>query len=95
MLRVRAAGDVTARFVEEEVTPAARRLDPAGVDPDVVALGIRLRPELGDRLRVDRHPALRDQRFRGPAGGDAGRRQDFLQADLGHINSRRDSPRPT
>ncbi len=79
-LRIRSAGDVSARFVEQDVSGAAGRLDPSAVDADVVNLRVRLRAELGDRRAVDADPSLRDERFRRAARRDARGGQDFLEA---------------
>ena len=59
MLWIRAAGDVAARLVEEDVQVRLRPRQPPAVNPDFVGGGIGFRSKLGDGLAVDRHAALR------------------------------------
>jgi hypothetical protein len=56
-------GDVTARFVEKDVSPSRRHFHTPAVHPDVVGVGIRLRAERRHRDSVDGHPPLPDQRL--------------------------------
>jgi len=68
VLGVRAAGDVAARFVHQDVDPAPGRLDAPAVDADVVRISVRLGAELGHGLPVHRHAALTNQILSCPPG---------------------------
>jgi hypothetical protein len=74
---------VAARLVEQDVAAALREMDPLPVDADVVAIGVGFRAQLEDGRAVDRHASVRDERFSGAPGGDAGSGEDFLQTFAG------------
>jgi hypothetical protein len=81
-LRIRPRRDVARRLVQQDVAQVLRRLDAARVHPDVVGCGVRFDAHLADGLAIDADASLRDQFFRGASGGDAGLREDFLEALL-------------
>jgi hypothetical protein len=74
---------VAARLVEQDVAMTLREVDPLPVDADVVAIGVGFRAQLEDGRAVDRDASVRDERFRGAPGGDAGSGENFLQTFAG------------
>jgi hypothetical protein len=84
-LRVLSRRHVAARLVEEDVAVVRHLANPLAVDADVVALGIRLGPQLEHGLAVDRHAPLGDERFGRAARGHPGGREDLLKPFAGLV----------
>jgi hypothetical protein len=80
LLRVEPRGHVPLGLVEQEVHGGGGRLHAHAVHADVVAGGVGLAAERLHRQPVDGDPALDDCRLGGAAGGDAGAREDLLEA---------------
>jgi excinuclease ABC subunit C len=78
-LRIGAADDITARFVEKKIKAASGTLEPATIDPNVVGVGIGLRSELGDRLTVYADAPVSDVGLCRTARGNTSGRKDFLK----------------
>src|SRR5579864_99548 len=81
LLRIEACADHPPRLVHEEVASAGLQFQPAPVDFDDVGGRVGLRAKFADDAPVDLDPPLRDECLGGPPGGDAGLRQDLLEAD--------------
>ncbi len=73
-------GDVAARLVDHEVALRLRAGEALAVDLDVVVRRVGAGAEFGDDLAVDLNAAVEDDLLGGAARGDAGLREDFLQA---------------
>lgn len=70
--------DVSARFVEQDVTRSLR-LEQFAVDADLRADWVGFRAELRHRLAVDADATFANEIFRGTARTDASRGEDALQ----------------
>jgi len=78
--------DVAARFIEQDVAPPRRCLDPSSVDSDIVGVRICLGTEFVHRLAVHRDPSLSDQGLGRAPRREAGGGKDFLQPDGSHVS---------
>ena len=71
-------GHITTGFIEHQVHHRFGKRQRLSVHGDSVRLRIGLIAQPG-RSAVDRHPSLRQQRFRRPTGAKAGAGDQFLQ----------------
>src|SRR5579885_3876644 len=93
-LRIADRGHHALGFVQGDVNVALRFFKKTAVDFDMVAIEVRLGAELRDRPAVDGDAAFGDHLLGFPPAGDAGLRQDFLEALLSHRVSGCVSPPP-
>ena len=72
------SGHIAAGLIEHQINGRLRKCDGRPVNGDHISIGIGLVTQVR-RNAVDRYPPRRQQRFRRPAGADAGPGDQFLQ----------------
>jgi hypothetical protein len=78
--RIGASGDDALGLVEQQVHALHGGLDPLAIHANGIGGGVGFGPECFHGHPIDAHAPLGDEFFGGPARGEAGAGEDFLQA---------------